>query len=251
MDLGNPIAKGNTAKIYHCDNKIVKVFNDFLPDTESIYEAKKQKYAYSCGLPVPEILGVTKINGEQAIIMEYVEGETLGELWFEDKERTEYYLTISVEIQMKIHSINANPEKIEPMYNKLYRQIESVNNLDSKQKTVLLNKLDSFTYENRLCHGDFHLFNLIKADNHVVVIDWVDSSAGDIRADVYRTYLLYFQVSSSLADMYLRLYCEKSGILRSEVFQWAPVIAGARLAESVSTENSERLMRIINHYCPL
>ncbi|MFN7249904.1 MAG: phosphotransferase family protein [Anaerobacillus sp.] len=248
MDLGFPIAKGNTAKIYHSDNKVVKVFNGFLPDMESINEANKQKYAYSCGLPVPEIYDVTKINGEQAIIMEYVKGETLGDLLYKDKERTEYYLAISVDMQLEIHSINANPEAIEPMYDKLYRQIETVNNLDRKQKSVLLNKLESFTYENRLCHGDFHLFNLIKTDNQVVVIDWVDSSAGDIRADVYRTYLLYSQVSSELADMYLRLYCEKSGILRSEVFLWAPVIAGARLSESVSTENSERLMRIINHY---
>ncbi|GAE32884.1 phosphotransferase [Halalkalibacter hemicellulosilyticusJCM 9152] len=83
------------------------------------------------------------------------------------------------------------------------------------------------------------------------MIDWVDSSAGDIRADVYRTYLLYSQFSSELANMYLRLYCEKSRLLSSEVFQWAPIIAGARLSENVSSENSERLMEIISHYCPL
>lgn len=249
MILGNPIARGNTAKIYLSDNKIVKVYNDFLPDTESINEANKQKYAYSCGLPVPKILEVTKINGEQAIIMEYVKGETLGDLMLKDKEQAEYYMSISVDMQLEIHSII--PDAIEPMYDKLYRQIETVNKLDKRQKSYLLKKLESFTYENRLCHGDFHLFNLIMTGNQVVVIDWVDSSAGDIRADIYRTYLLYSQLSSELADTYLRLYCEKSGLLRSEVFQWAPIIAGARLSESVSSENSERLMEIINHYFPL
>lgn len=249
MILGNPIARGNTAKIYLSDNKIVKVYNDFLPDTESINEANKQKYAYSCGLPVPKILEVTKINGEQAIIMEYVNGETLGDLMLKDKEQAEYYMNISVDMQLEIHSII--PDAIEPMYDKLNRQIETVNKLDKRQKSYLLKKLESFTYENRLCHGDFHLFNLIMTDNQVVVIDWVDSSAGDIRADIYRTYLLYSQFSSELADMYLRLYCEKSGLLRSEVFQWAPIIAGARLSENVSSENSERLMEIINHYFPL
>ncbi|MFJ7826591.1 aminoglycoside phosphotransferase family protein [Psychrobacillus sp. NPDC096623] len=249
MILGNPIATGNTAKIYLSDNKIVKVYNDFLPDTESINEAKKQKFAYSCGLSVPKILEVTKINGEQAIIMEYVKGETLGDLMLKDKEQAEYYLNVSVDMQFEIHS--KIPDAIEPMYDKLYRQIETVNKLDKRQKSYLLKRLESFTYENRLCHGDFHLFNLIMTDNRVVVIDWVDSSAGDIRADIYRTYLLYSQFSSELADMYLRLYCERSGLLRSEVFQWAPIIAGARLSESVSSENSERLMKIINHYFPL
>ncbi|WP_216827864.1 phosphotransferase family protein [Alkalihalobacterium elongatum] len=249
MILGNPIARGNTAKIYLSDNKIVKIFNDFLPDTESIKEANKQSYAYSCGLPVPKILEVTKINGEQAIIMEYVKGETLGDLMFKNKEQAEYYMNVSVDMQLKVHSII--PEGIESMYDKLYSQIETVNNLDKKQKSYMLNKLGSFSYENRLCHGDFHLFNLIKTETQVVVIDWVDSSAGDIRADIYRTYLLYSQFSSELADMYLRLYCEKSGLLRSEVSQWAPIIAGARLSESVSSENSERLMEIINNYCPI
>jgi len=47
MNLGEPIKKGNTADIYLHDGKIIKVFNDNLPDTEAEYEANKQKYAYS------------------------------------------------------------------------------------------------------------------------------------------------------------------------------------------------------------
>ncbi|UTR10358.1 aminoglycoside phosphotransferase family protein [Evansella sp. LMS18] len=248
MDLGDPIAKGNTAKIYLSDNKIVKVFNDFLPSGEAIKEANKQKFAYSCGLPVPEILEVTKVNGKQAIVMEYVKGETLGDLFLKDKEQAEYYLNVSVDMQCKIHSIHPELEAIEPMYDKLQRQIENAKKLTGKQKSDLLNKLDSFTYENRLCHGDFHLFNLIQTDNQVVVIDWVDASAGDLRADVYRTYLLYSQVSNELAEMYLQVYCDKSGIQRTDILQWAPVIAGARLSENVSTENYNRLLRIVNQH---
>lgn len=246
MTLGNPIAKGNTANIYLYDNKIFKVFNDFLPDTESINEANKQKYAYSCGLPVPEVLEVTKINGKQTIKMDYVKGETLGDLLIKDKEHAEYYLQLSIDMQLEIHRII--PEAIDSMYEKLKRQIESVKKLDEKHKTYLLKKMESITFEKRLCHGDFHLFNLIKTDDKVVVIDWVDSSAGDIRADVYRTYLLYSQYSRDLAEMYLRLYCNQTGLLRSDVFQWAPIIAAARLSENVSTENAERLLMIINNY---
>ncbi len=66
------MAKGNTAEIYLYDNKIVKLFKEYLPGTESMNEAKKQKYAYSCGLPVPNVFEVTKIHDRQAIIMEYV-----------------------------------------------------------------------------------------------------------------------------------------------------------------------------------
>ncbi|ETI68256.1 aminoglycoside phosphotransferase family protein [Neobacillus vireti] len=249
MNLGTPIASGNTAKIYLYENRIVKIFNDSLPDTESSNEANKQKYAYSCGLSVPKILDVTKIDGKQAIIMEYIKGRTIGDILSEDMDQAEYYMNISVDIQQKIHMIAA--DSFEPMSEKLSRQIESADNLDKRHKSALIEKLDSMTFERRLCHGDYHLFNLIMSDNEVTIIDWVDASAGDIRADVYRTYLLYSQVSIDLAEMYLRLYCAKSDLLKDEIFQWAPIIAGARLSENVSTENPERLIEIVNHYYPL
>ncbi|MCK1997929.1 aminoglycoside phosphotransferase family protein [Psychrobacillus psychrodurans] len=250
MNLGVPIAIGNTAQIYLYENKIVKVFNDFLPDTESSYEANKQKFAHSCGLSVPKIFDVTTINGKQAIIMEFVKGKTIGNILSENMDQAEYYMNISIDIQRKIHMIGA--DSLEPMSLKLSRQIESAQQLDKRNKSALLQKMDTIIYKKRLCHGDFHMFNLIMSDNNLVtIIDWVDSSAGDIRADVYRTYLLYEQFSIELADMYLRLYCQKSGLSKDDIFQWAPIIAGARLSENVSSEKNERLIKIVNHYYPL
>ncbi|MEG2290200.1 MAG: hypothetical protein RR891_09950 [Clostridium sp.] len=77
MNLGEPIARGNAATIYLLDNKIIKFFNDRSPETEALYESRKQKLAYSYGLPVPKIFDVTTVNEKQAIIMEYIKGQTL------------------------------------------------------------------------------------------------------------------------------------------------------------------------------
>ena len=246
MNLDNPFAIGNTANLYLFDNKIVKVFKEHLPSTESLNEAKKQEFAYSCGLQVPKILDVTEINGRQAIIMEYIEGQTVGKLLMENMEQAEQYINICVDIQQAIHNVIVESDLLESMTEKLQRQIQSGEHLNQDQKDLLLRKLDSMIYQPRLCHGDFHPFNLILNDGKVTIIDWVDCSAGDIRADVYRTYLLISQVSSNLADMYVRTYCDKSGISQAEVFQWAPIIAGARLSEYVSSENIERLLKIIH-----
>ncbi|KXY38767.1 aminoglycoside phosphotransferase [Bacillus cereus] len=232
MNLGNPIAKGNTAEIYLCDNKVVKLFKEYLPNTESLYEARKQKYAYSCGLYVPKVFEVTEIQGRQAIIMEYVEGESVGELLLNNLSKAEHFISICVSIQQKIHAISVSSDEIEPMEERLYRQINSVHDLDEKQKGNILKKLDSITFEPRLCHGDLHPFNLIMSNGDVKIIDWVDASSGDIHADVFRTYLLYSQNSVELAEMYLHIYCKKTGLLRDEIFQWAPIISAARLAET-------------------
>ncbi|MBD5797606.1 aminoglycoside phosphotransferase [Bacillus pseudomycoides] len=249
MNLGNPIAIGNTAKIYLYDNKIVKVFKKHFPNTESLYEAKKQEYAYSCGIQVPKVLEVTKIKGRQAIIMEYVKGKTVGDLLIHNMERVEHYISICVNAQQKVDAVVVDSDLLEPMSEKLRRQIESVQNLDEKQKGKLLRKLDSMVFEPRLCHGDFHPFNLILSNDNVKIIDWVDASAGDIRADVYRTCLLYAQASVELAEMYLRIYCKNAGLSRDEVIKWAPIIAGARLSEKVSSENIEYLKKLVDQYC--
>jgi thiamine kinase-like enzyme len=98
-------------------------------------------------------------------------------------------------------SVYQSSLRLSPMTEKLSRQIESAHNLDNRHKSVLIQKMDKMTFENRLCHGDYHLFNLIMSDDNVTIIDWVDSSAGDIRADVYRTYLLYSQFSIELVHI--------------------------------------------------
>lgn len=239
-----PIATGNTAIIYLQGNKAIKIFRDHLPASVSMYEANKQQLAYDSGLPVPRVLDVTMIDGKHALVMDYVKGNTLGQMLMGNFALAEHYMELSVDIQREIHSKKI--DSLETMKEKLSRQIKSVDCLDGEVKAALLEKLDSMTFEKRLCHGDFHLYNLIQTDAGTSIIDWVDASAGDIRADVYRTYLLYSQVSKELADMHIRIYCEKSGLSNEEIFEWAPIVAAARLAENVATEDKERLMAIIH-----
>ncbi|ASI78020.1 MULTISPECIES: aminoglycoside phosphotransferase family protein [Bacillus cereus group] len=248
MNLDNLIAKGNTAEIYLYDNKIVKLFKDYLPDTESMNEAKKQKYACSCGLPVPNIFEVIKIQNRQAIIMEYIKGDSIGNLLLNNLNKAEHYINICVNEQKKIHSICVNTDEIESMRGRLERQIKSVHKLDEKQKENILNKLHSIKFEPRLCHGDFHPFNLILSKKNVNIIDWVDASSGDIRADVFRTYLLYAQSHIELAEMYLQIYCNNTDLTRDEIFQWAPIISVARFTEKVSLQNEVYLSKLLNQY---
>lgn len=246
MNLSNPFSKGNTAEIYIVDAKIVKLFKEYLPRTESLYEAKKQHFAYSNGLDVPKIHDITEVNGRQAIVMEYIEGQPVGELLLNDPQLVEHYFTICVNAQINMHNTIVESGSLELMTQKLKRQINLVEILSEQQKHVLLKRLNTITFEPRLCHGDFHPFNLLMNKDKVTIIDWVDASAGDIRADVYRSYLLISQLSLDFAELYLNIYCQIAKLSREEVLQWAPIIAGARLAENVPSENKDLLLEIVN-----
>ena len=248
MVLENLIATGNTAEIYLHDGKLIKLFKDYLPDTEAEYEATKQRYAYTKGLPVPKIYEVTKINGRQVIIMEYVSGDTIGKMIFDDMVKAEQYMNIAVDVQLKIHAIKASDFELMECNTK--RQLLSAPVLSEKQKNALTERLYCMQYEKILCHGDYHVFNLILNKNGVTIIDWVNSSAGDIKADVCRTYLIYSQYSMEIADLYLRLYCDKSGISQEDIFVWKPIIAGVMLSDSADSVKANQLIAIINQYYP-
>ncbi len=53
---------------------------------------KKQKYAYSCGLSVPNVFEVIKIQNRQAIIMEYIKGDSIGNLLLNNLNKAEHYI---------------------------------------------------------------------------------------------------------------------------------------------------------------
>lgn len=243
MDLGHPIAKGNTAEIYLYEGKIIKVFHDQLPESKAKYEAEKQEKAFLHGLPVPRIFDITCINGKQAIIMEHIEGAAIGDLMQQDKDHAGSYLAHSVDIQIEMHAKAITD--LESMRDFLRQKLQNARALSDTNRQSLLARLSEMPMEKKLCHGDFHAFNLIKNVSKTFIIDWVDSCSGSPCADAYRSYLLYSQSSSLLAESYLRLYCEKSGFTRGDILIWAPVVAGARLSENVSSEEAERLRRIV------
>lgn len=201
LDVEKPFASGNTADIYRDGDHVIKLLKPDFPHSDITFEAKKLKWAYEAGLKVPKVIDVTTINGQKALVMEYIAGEPLGEKMLANQERTEECLSSSVDIQIHLHQINADP--LESMSDKLYRKIQSAPLISENQKEKLLSGLKRIHYDPKLCHGDFHIFNLLQTNEGIYIIDWIDATSGDIRADVYRTYLLYSQHDPELADCYL------------------------------------------------
>ncbi|GEN51028.1 phosphotransferase family protein [Alkalibacterium pelagium] len=244
MIVGGPIASGNTADVYRSGEDIIKVFKDFLPDTEAEKEARKQRTAYSLLRNVPEVKEVTRTDGRQMIRMAYVEGKTLGEDFLSNPDKIEDLLLLSVKEQVRVQSYSV--EGIEHMKVKLARQIGEANGIEETCRKNLLDKLSNMPMGNQLCHGDFHLFNVIQTEKGCMIIDWVDATAGSPKADACRSYLLYLSYDRQIAQKYLDLYCSKSGVEKASVLEWLPILAAARLTESVPDKDREQLRSIVS-----
>ena len=79
----------------------------------------------------------------------------------------------------------------------------------------------------KLCHGDYNPSNIIiNEKGEYFVIDWSHATQGNASADAARTFLLFsIQGKDALADKYLNLFSEKSGIEKTHIQRWIPIVA--------------------------
>ena len=216
--------------VYRDGDTAIKEFCEGFPKAEVLNEALCNARVETIeALNVPKILGVTVTDGKWSIIKEYVPGKTLEQLMDENPDKLDEYMSQMVDLQLLIHSQAC------PLLNKLkektIRSLKSVEQLDESTRYELLTRLDGMPKHTKLCHGDFNPSNIIVGDDgKLYVIDWVHASQGNASADVARTYLLLSLKDKKKAELYMDLFCEKTGTEKRYVQGWLPIVAAAQLA---------------------
>ena len=239
------ISSSSTKSVYRDGKDAIKEFCEGFPKAEVLNEALCNARVEDLpGLHVPKILGVSVVDGKWSIMKEYIEGKTLEQLMEENPDKTQEYMEQMVDLQLEIHS------KACPLLNKLkektIRALNEEPELDESTRYELLTRLDGMPKHTKLCHGDFSPSNIIvQEDGTMYVIDWVHAAQGNASADVARTYLLLSLKDSKLADLYMDLFCEKTGTDKRYVQGWLPIVAAAQLVKK-RPEEKELLEKWIN-----
>jgi len=131
---------------------------------------------------------------------------------------------------------------------RLETKIRRARGLDPGLQTAVLRALDRMPEGNRLCHNDFHPWNIMMTRRGAVVIDWMDAACGNSLADVARTALVLDSVKHMTemvtwkeklaAGLCCRAYLKRTIELRpgseAEFRAWWPIIAAARMDEGIS-----------------
>ena len=191
------------------------------------------------------MLEVTQIDGEWAVVIEYVEGRTLEQLMQENPDKMEEYMEKFVDLQLSMHEKKA--PRLTLQKDEFARKIESMKDrLDATVRYELLTRLDSMPNHTKLCHGDFNPSNVIVAeDGTMKIVDWAHATQGNASADAAMTYLLFALKDQETADLYLKLFCKKSDTAKQYVQQWLPIVAAAQLTKNNEMEK-EFLMKWID-----
>ena len=244
MKLDNVIAVRKTKTIYRDGDTCIKVFNHSFSKADILNEALNQARVEDVSLNVPKILEVTTIDGQWAIISEFIEGTTLSHLMRDDPENKDKYLDMMVEAQMLIHSRRC--PLLSRLKDKMNRKILSAD-LDPVTRYELLIRLEGLPTHDKLCHGDMCPSNVILTpSDELYIIDWAHATQGNASADAARTFLTFnLSGDAETADKYLDLFCEKSGTDKRYVQKWMPIVAASQSVKG-NLEERDFLLRWAN-----
>ena len=245
-NLDNPIAERKTKTVYKDNDKTIKLFVENYSKADILNEALNQaRVEEGTTLNVPKLLEVTRIDGRWGLVSEHIEGTPLNKLMEEHPEKEEEYLNLFVDTQIKILS-NSVP-LLNRIKDKFRRKLSNAVNIDENTRYELMQRLEGMKNHTKLCHGDFNPSNVIIKDNgEVYVIDWSHVTQGNASADAARTFLLFsIEGKSELAEKYINLFSEKSGITKANIQRWIPIVAATQMTKG-KEEEQEFLSNWIN-----
>ncbi len=233
MKLDNVVAIRATKTVYRDGDKCIKVFREGYSKADVLNEALNHARVEETGLNIPKIYEVTTIDGQWAIVYDFIEGKTLAQLMEED---TDKYLEMFVDIQLEIHA-NTCP-LLNRLKDKMNRKISQAE-LDATTRYDLHTRLEGMPKHVKLCHGDFNPSNvIIGTDGKAYIIDWNHATQGNASADAARTYLTFsLSGAKDIANKYLNLFCKKSDTAKQYVQKWMPIVAAS---QSVKGKPEER-----------
>ena len=244
-NLNEPIAERRTKTVYRDGNKTIKLFIENYSKAAILNEALIQsRVEENTDLRMSRLIEVTKIDKRWALVTEFIEGTPLDVLMREHPEKEDEYLNLFIDIQLEIMS------KKVPLLNRLkdkYRRKLAEADIDDTTRYELLQRLEGTKNHDKLCHGDFNPSNVIINENgEYSIIDWAHATQGNASADVAKTFLLFsLNGQTELAEKYLNVFTEKSGIEKRVIQRWVPIVAAVQLKKG-GAENREFLEKWID-----
>lgn len=227
MQFDKIVSKRKDRIVYKNGDNCIKVFDTKYSKVIVLSEALNQARVEATGLNIPHIRGVEKIDGKWAIISDFIEGKSLEALMREIPEEQDKLLEKFIDVQLEIQS--KRDQYLTKLTDKVNRKINQCS-FENDTKLELYTRLESMPRYSNVLHGDLDPSNVIVTDdNEIYILDWSHVTQGNPAHDVARTYLLFqLKKQKELAEKYLAGFCEKSGLEKSQVLRWMPLVATAQ-----------------------
>ncbi|MCI0712325.1 MAG: phosphotransferase [Chloroflexi bacterium] len=244
--IGPLLSQGATAEIYGWDDThVIKLFRPEYGLETAQYEERIARLVEAAGLKAPAVVDMIQFEERVGLVYERADGQQAiraleAQLW-----RLRYFAREMARLHASIHQ--QQNDTLPSQKSRLRRGIEEGQGLDDATKNRLLEQLEQLPDGSTICHGDFHMENILLNGEDFVVIDWIDAVSGHPLGDVARSYIIMTEHQTDETGFvpkllnwgprrwfrrtYLHEYFRLRGGSWSELAPWLPVVAAARLRE--------------------
>jgi aminoglycoside phosphotransferase (APT) family kinase protein len=255
------IAEGREAEIFAWEHgSVLRLMRDGSSHHELEGEAAAMRAAASAGVRVPIVHETITVEGRPGLVMERIDGVDLMSLVGKKPWLVFSIAAQSGSIHAALHDVFA-PDALPPLRAALRRRIEQSELAPDGLARFALSVLETLPDGDRVCHGDYHLGNILKTEGGPVLIDWTSVTRGDPTADFARTNMM-----ARLGDVppgapivvrysafigrglfrwsYVRAYRSARPLDLRLAARWEIPIAAARLADGVEPERPKLIAHL-------
>lgn len=239
---GNRLGGGKEAEVFEVPEGALKLYRAGATKAAAFCEAAHLALVERLNLPGPKVRCVREWDGRWVLVMSLTPGQPFAAAMEREPTSVPEHLAAMAGLHRMIHTrsgIGFGSFKA-----RMRRDIAQATALDGRMRDRLMRRLADLPDGDRLCHGDFHCWNVLGTPETAMVVDWLDAACGPPAADVCRSYLLMLLTTAELASAYLAHYLNGTDIGEADVTAWLPVLAAARLAEGVEGQRDQLLALI-------
>ncbi|MFN2545771.1 MAG: phosphotransferase family protein [Actinomycetota bacterium] len=248
------LGQGREAEIFEWEpGTVLRLLRDPSARERAEHQAAAIRAASGSGAPVAGVRDLIEVDGRPGLVLDRVDGPALMDALARRPWRLLSIARTLGEVHARVHEVRA-PDSLPEQRAFLRERIEAApDDLPGPLRSFALRVLEGLPGGDRLCHGDYHVSNVLAGPAGPVVIDWTLVCRGHPTGDFARSLLLtrFGEVPPGTPLVirtlrgagqgvfnraYERAYRRKAAVDDPSIERWQVAHVAARFSEGIMSE---------------
>ena len=202
------LGRGSNGEVYRIDDEtIIKVYknSDALPEIQR--ERELARKAFILGIPTAIPYDVVRVGEGYGSVFELINSKSFSDLIINEPENIDKYISLSVDLLKKIHSVELKPGEMPDMRETALSWAEFLKeHLPEDIHKKLVSLISDVPASCKMLHGDYLMKNVLMQNGEVILIDMDTLCLGNPIFEfgsIYNGYAGFSELDHSVTESFL------------------------------------------------